>query len=349
MNKGITVGLDLGDRYSHICVLDNQGEILEEGRVRTTEAALRRKFGALEACTVALEVCGHSPWTSRLLEELGHTVVVAQAAKVALIHHNRNKGDRVDAQTLALLAHANPKLLWPIRHRGVHTQEDLQVIRSREALVEARTKLINHIRSTVKVHGERLPSCGSDAFAGKMAAELPEALKPVLSSLLEVIGDLTKRIRAYDRRIEELCGRYEETERLRQVPGVGPVTALTFVLSIEDPHRFAKSRDVGPYLGLTPRRDQSGDVDKQLRITKAGNTYLRKLLVGCAQYILGPFAPDSALRTWGLARAARGGKNAKKRAVVAVARRLAVLLHRLWVNGAVYTPFPQRSMAEEVV
>jgi len=133
------------------------------------------------------------------------------------------------------------------------------------------------------------------------------------------------------------------------VPGVGPVTALTFVLSIEDPHRFAKSRDVGPYLGLTPRRDQSGDVDKQLRITKAGNTYLRKLLVGCAQYILGPFAPDSALRTWGLARAARGGKNAKKRAVVAVARRLAVLLHRLWVNGAVYTPFPQRSMAEEVV
>jgi transposase len=345
MKEHNTVGLDLGDRFSSLCVLDGGGEVVEEGRVTTTEAVFRRKFGAMERSVVALEVCGHSPWVSRLLEELGHEVVVAQAAKVALIHQNRKKGDRVDAQTLALLAYTSPKLLWPIRHRGPKTQADLQVIRSREALVQARTKLINHVRSTVKVHGHRLPSCSAEAFARKMNTQVPEGLRGALLPVLEVVSDLTRRIKDYDREIARLCSQYEETQGLQQVPGVGPVTSLAFVLTLEDPRRFGKSRDVGAYLGLTPRRDQSGQVDKQLRITKAGNTYLRKLLVGSAQYLLGPFASDCALRQWGLARTSRGGKNGKKRAVVAVARKLAVLLHRLWMTGERYEPFPGREPA----
>ena len=151
---------------------------------------------------------------------------------------------------------------------------------------------------------------------------------------------MNNQIKELEKEIEQLSiKKYPETKYLRQVPGVGPITALSYVLYIEDPARFNKSRQIGPFLGLTPRRDQSGDVDKQLSITKAGNKYLRHLLVGCAQYIMGPFGPESNLRLHGLAIAARGGKNAKKRATVAIARKLAVLLHRLWITEKEYQPF----------
>ena len=148
-----------------------------------------------------------------------------------------------------------------------------------------------------------------------------------------------------DRQIREACGRYPETQWLLQVQGVGPVTALAYVLTLEEPTRFEKSRTVGAFLGLTPRRDQSGQSDKQLPITKAGNTYLRQLLVNCAHYIMGPFAQDSDLRRYGERIASRGGKNAKKRAVVAVARKLAVLLHRLWQDQSTYQPLYKVALA----
>jgi len=132
--------------------------------------------------------------------------------------------------------------------------------------------------------------------------------------------------------------KYPETELLRAIKGVGPITALAFVLILEDPERFSKSRQVGSFIGLTPSRDQSGEIDKQLRITKAGNPLLRRLLVGAAQYILGPFGEACDLRRFGLKLSARGGKNAKRRAVVAVARKLTVLLYRLWRHGEIYGP-----------
>ena len=161
-----------------------------------------------------------------------------------------------------------------------------------------------------------------------------------MTPVLEIIAQLNQQIKELETQIERLSTEnYPETKYLRQVPGVGPITALSYVLYIEDPARFNKSRQVGPFLGLTPRRDQSGEIDKQLSITKAGNKYLRHLLVGCAQHIMGPFGPESNLRLHGLAIAARGGKNAKKRAAVAVARKLAVLLHRLWITGKEYQPF----------
>ena len=163
-----------------------------------------------------------------------------------------------------------------------------------------------------------------------------------MDPLLEEIGSLTARIRAFDKVIEELCAeKYPETEIVRQVTGVGPLTALAFVLAIEDPSRFARSRTVGAYFGLVPKQRDSGDQEPQLRIAKTGDEHVRRLLVGSAQYILGPFGPDCDLRRFGLALAARGGKNAKKRAAVAVARKLAVLLHRLWVTGAEYEPLRQ--------
>jgi transposase len=142
------------------------------------------------------------------------------------------------------------------------------------------------------------------------------------------------------KRIEEMAEKtFPETQALVKVPGVGALTAVTFVLTVGDEHRFQKSRDIGGYIGLRPRRDQPGSHDPQLGITKAGNAYLRTLLVECANHILGPFGKDSALRRWGLHLMERGGKNARKKALVAVARKVAVLLHRLWTTQEQYSPF----------
>jgi transposase len=337
----ITAGLDLGDKYSHLCLIDTQsGEVMEEGRLRTTPEAFRRRFDSeQQPLRIAIEAGTHSPWVSRVLEECGHEVLVANPRKVRLIYTNKRKTDEIDAENLARLARLDPKLLYPLKHRAEDSQAHLAIIRSREALVGARTQLVNHIRGAVKSFGARLPKCPAVSFHKKAAAHIPEILWPALEPLLETIGSLTQRIREYDQQLETICQEhYPETDLLRQVEGVGALTALTFVLTLEDPSRFAKSRTVGAYLGLVPARDQSGDRDPQRRITKEGDEMLRRLLVGSAHYILGPFAKDSDLRRHGEKIATRGAKNAKKRAAVAVARKLSVLLHRLWVTGELYDP-----------
>ena len=336
------IGLDLGDKYSYLTILDQEGELIEESRLPTTRASFQRKFSTLQPCRVAMEVGTHSRWTSQMLKELGHDVLVANARKLRAIYHNPRKGDRADAETLARLARLDPALLSPIHHRSPEAQADLAVLRSRDAIVRSRTLLINHARSIVKSTGARLPACSADSFASKAALAIPEELQPALLPILDTIAALTHQIREYDRQIEQLCqDPYPETKLLRKVSGVGPLTALGYILTLENPDRFRKSREVGPALGLVPRRDQSGDQDPQLRITKTGDAYLRRLLVGSAQYILGPFGPDCDLRRWGLKLAERGGKNAKKRAVVGVARKLAIVLHHLWKTGEVYDPFYQ--------
>jgi transposase len=338
-NSMLIIGLDLGDRCSYLTILDQDGELIEESRLPTTKASLQGKFSNLQPCRVAMEVGAHSRWASQLLKDLGHDVLVANARKLRAIYHNPRKGDRADAETLARLARLDPALLSPIHHRSPQAQADLAVLRSRDAVVRSRTLLINHARDIVKASGSRLPSCSADSFAHKVAPDIPESLRPALAPILDTIASLTQQIRAYDRKIEELCSeRYLETKMLREISGVGPLTSLAFILTLENPDRFRRSREVGPTLGLVPRRDQSGDKDPQLRITKTGDPYLRRLLVGSAQYILGPFGPDCDLRRWGLRLAERGGKNAKKRAVIAVARKLAVLLHRLWKTGEIYDP-----------
>lgn len=336
----ITVGVDLGDRYSYLCFLDTEsGEVLEESRVRTTPEAFERRFGSERSLSIAIEVGTHSPWVSRLLQECGHEVLVANARKVRLIYGDKRKNDKLDAENLARLARLDPKLLYPLRHRGEDSQAHMAIIRSREALVGCRTQLVNHVRGAVKSFGARLPKCPARSFHKKAAEHIPEALRPALGPILETIGSLTQRIREYDRQLETICQeRYPETDLLRQTEGVGALTALTFVLTLEDPYRFGKSRTVGAYLGLVPAREQSGDRDPQKRISKEGDEMLRKLLVGSAHYILGPFGSDSDLRRHGEKIARGGAKNAKKRAAVAVARKLSVLLHRLWITGEVYDP-----------
>jgi transposase len=228
----------------------------------------------------------------------------------------------------------------PIRHRTEEAQMDLVLIRVRERFVAARTMLINTARGIVKSLGHRLPECGADAFAKRCRLYLPAKVADILSPLLTQVASLTDQIKQYDALIVDLAdSKYPETVVMRGVGGVGALTAVSYVLTLGDPKRFVKSRDVGCYLGLCPRRSQSGERDPQLGITKAGNRYLRKTLVQCAQHILGHLGKDSALKRWGWKLAERGGKNSKKRAIVAVARKLAVLLHRLWVTQKPYDPF----------
>jgi len=349
----MTAGLDIGDKYSYLCLIDQQGgEVVEEGRLRTNPEAFRRRFSSERPMRIAIEAGTHSPWASRVLEECGHEVLVANARKLRLIYSNKRKTDEIDAENLARLARLDPKLLYPLKHRGEESQAHMALIRSREALVGTRTQLVNHVRGTVKSFGGRLPKCPARSFHKRAAEHIPEALLPALGPILEQIGSLTERIRNYERRLETIAkDHYPETELLRQVEGIGPLTALTFVLTLEDPHRFEKSRSVGAYLGLVPATDRSGDRDPQKRISKEGDQMLRKLLVGSAHYILGPFGSDSDLRRHGQKIASRGAKNAKKRAAVAVARKLSVLLHRLWISGEVYDPLynaHRREQREEV-
>jgi transposase len=334
-----TIGLDLGDRSNTFCVLDDDGAVVAEGKVKTTRAALDQQFANLAPARVALEAGTHSGWISRLIESYGHEVIVANPREVRKIYQNDRKNDRSDAQILARLARFDPQLLEPIRHRGAQMQADLATIRARETLVTARTKCVNAMRGLVKSMGARLPKCSTESFCKRVGADIPAELEAAFRPLVATIQTLNEQIRYCDKQIEALATEtYPQTALLQQVSGVGALTALAFVLTIADGTRFGKSRELGAYLGLVPRQDDSGDRTSQLRITKAGDPYLRRLLVGSAQYIVGPFGPDTDLRRYGERLTQRGGKNGKKRAIVAVARKLAVLLHRLWTTGEAYEP-----------
>jgi transposase len=345
--RSITIGVDLGDKTSRCCAIDQKGEVLFERSVATTKKGMGQLFGAMASCRIALEVGSHSPWVSRLLKSFGHEVIVANARQVKLISQSTRKDDKLDARMLARLARMDPQLLRPIQHRSEQAQLDLTQIRVRATLVEARTSLVNAARGLAKALGERLPKCSTDSLDVERLESLPAALQSVLQPLLAGVASLTEKIQACDKRIEQIAREeYPETKLLEQISGVGTLIALTFVLTVEDAARFAKSREVGCYVGLRPKRSESGERQPQLGISKEGDIYLRKLLVQGAHYILGRQGPDTDLQRWGRKLAERGGKNAKKRAIVAVARKLAILLHRLWVTGAVYEPLrPSRVRA----
>jgi transposase len=319
--------------------LNDAGEIVLERKLATSPKAMTEIFGKMARCRMAMETGTHSPWVSRLLTALGHEVIVGHAQRVRLITKSRRKDDRLDARKLARLARIDPELLSPVKHRSVQAQLHLTEIRARAGLVSARTALVNGARGLVKSYGERLRKCDTRQFRREATGGLSTGLRDALEPLLREIESLNDRIQEYDRRIERMAKvTYPEASLLKQVKGVGDLIATTYVLTMEDPHRFRKSRDAGCFVGLQPGRRNSGDSEPQMHISKEGDEYLRTLLVQGAHYILGPFGEDSDLQRWGRKLSERGGKNAKKRAVVAVARKLAVLLHRLWVSGEVYEP-----------
>jgi len=341
MKEDWTIGMDVGDKSHALCVLDAQGTVEVRERIANTKAALQKFLSGYTRCVVALEAGTHSPWISREITRLGHEALVAQPRKVHLISGDEKKCDERDAEHLARLARVDPQLLHPIRHRGEQAQADLAVLRARAGLVRARRLAINLARSLVKGVGARLPACRAEAFAKKAADAVPELLNAAVEPLLTTVAQLTRQIQAYERSVQTLVTRYPEAARRDVIPGVGPLTTMGYLLTVEDPQRFRKSRQVGPFLGVVPRRDQSGDTDKRLRIHKRGDAFVRRLPVSCAHYILGPFGPDSDLRRFGLRLTEHGGRFGKRRAVVAVARKLAVLMHHLWSTGEPYEPLRQ--------
>ena len=348
-DRKLTIGLDLGDRFSHYCILNESGEVIGEHNLPTTPQGIEEVFRRMPRSRIALETGTHSPWVSRQLARLGHEVVVAHARNVQLIGNSSRKDDQFDARTLARLARIDPGLLGPVQHRSAEAQIHLTIIRARAGLVSARTALVNTARGLTKSYGERLRKCGTQKIL-EAAKGLSQELKDVLDPLFGEIESLNERIAEYDRRIEQIAkGVYPQVALLKQVKGVGTLIALTYILTLDDPRRFRRSRDAGCFVGLRPGRRNSGMSQPQLHISKEGDVYLRTMLVQGAHYILGPFGEDSDLRRWGLRLAERGGKNAKKRAVVAVARKLAVLLHKLWVSGEVYEPLRNSHKAVSAV
>lgn len=335
-----TMGLDISDQVSHFLVQRGDGAKLAAGKLKMTREHVRALFQQYAGCRLAIEAGGHSPWISRLAAECGMEVIVANSRKLELISKNDRKSDRVDAELLTELGRTNPALLSPITHRSGQAQLDRAVLRGRDELVRARTGLVNHVRGVLKSNGHRAPSCSTGAFVRKASASIPDALRAGLTPLLEVITSISERIAGMDEQIERLSReRYPITQLLRQIQGVGPIVALSFVLTIDNPKRFRSARDVGAYLGLVPRKKSSGKSDPQMRITKAGDRDMRRLLVNAAAYVLGHFGSDCDLRRFGERVAGQSGnKDGRKRARVAVARKLAVLMHHLWRTGEVYDP-----------
>jgi transposase len=342
----VTMGWDVGDKFTDVCVLGPDAAILEQQQVRTTKHSLEKQLARHRGALVVLEVGVHSRWISDLVRGAGHPVIVANARQVQLIYKRKSKTDRSDAMLLARLGRFDPTLLAPVRHRSRSAQLDLACLRSRNMLVSARTDLINHVRGILKPFGLRIPDCGSSAFVRHAEEVIPPELAPALVPVLQCLRILETELARYEKQVEHLATvSYPETARLSQVGGVGAITALAYVLTIEEPSRFKASRIMGAFVGLTPAKDQSGEYDPQKRISKAGDPFVRRLLVQCAHHMLGPFGQDSDLRRWGLRLAERGGKAAKRKAVVAVARKLSVLLHRLWISGTKYQPVGYGSRA----
>jgi transposase len=335
----VFIGLDVGDRRTHACILDEQGEVVKRIAFSTERLALHDALASFHACRVTLEAGSQSAWMSAFLRSLGHDVVVADARKVAAFTRTGRKTDRRDAETLARLLRGMPEMLGRVHHRDERAQADLAVVRARDVLVDCRTRLVQHVRGSLKVQGIRIRQCSTTSFHRTAREAVPESYEAALLPILGQIEELTAEIKRFDRRLGSIAEtRRPETERLREIHGVGPITAMAFTLTLDDPARFAKSRDVGAWMGLCPRVQASGDSDPELSISKTGCPYLRRVVVQSAQYILGPFGKDSDLRRYGEAIAGRGGKAAKRRAVVAVARKLAVLMHKLLVSQEPYDP-----------
>ena len=341
-HQAAVAGIDLGSKRSEACLLDEQGAPLERVTLATTAAALERHFAHRPALLIAIETGGQTNWVRRRLEALGHRVLVADARRVKLIWDTHSKDDRRDALFLAQIALRWPNLLHPIRPRSLATDRRRALLTARETLVGARVKLINTARGVLNAFGHKPPPATSEAFARRITPLLPADLADSSHPLLLAIEALSTQIRRYDKQVLALCdGPYRDaTAPMRSIRGVGPLTALAFTLELDnDPRRLRDSRSAGALVGLRPKRRDSGERSPQLAITKTGNPMLRKLLVQCAHYILGAFGEDCALKRWGLGLAARTpGSRGKRRAVVATARKLAVLLHTLWRKGETFDP-----------
>lgn len=346
MNDGIRqyIGLDLGGRFTHFCALDAAGDVVERGHFRTSPEELAIWSAARSRVRVALETGTHAGWVARILVSDGHTVVVANSRHVRAVSQNQRKCDAADAETLARLLRVDASLLRPVSAVLERDAIAITIVRARAHLVDQRTAMINHVRGVARAHGVTLRSVDAARF-DRVVGDLPADLRSATGGITNVIAAVNAEVAVLDTTIAQICAdAYPETRLLRTIPGVGAVVALYFVLVVADPARFGKRRDVGAYVGLTPRRYQSGETDRQLPVSKSGDAYLRRLLVAAARSHLR--AGSGALREWGTRRAAGGAAN-RRRAVVGVARKLSILMHRLWSTGEEFRPWPRGGPASQ--
>lgn len=330
----LTIGLDLGDKLSEVCVLDADARVVKRGPLATDPESFESFFKAFPGATVVFEVGAQSRWVQPLARKAGiGKVIAADPRQLKLITDSCKKTDRRDAFVLARVAQGLPELLCPVEHRSESVHADLSVLRSRELVIEQRTQLVNRVRGIVKASGHRIPSCSATYFFSKASAHVPEHLWPACAPLFKVLETIHEQLLEITRQLKKMVReKYPAVERMMTTPSVGLTTALTFVLTLERPGRIRGIRNVGAFLGMTPRKKESGSSAPQLGITKAGDTHLRRLLVLCAHHLLSR-GKDCRLKRWGLELCKRGGPNAKKRAIVAVARKLSVHMLAMWKSG----------------
>lgn len=345
------IGLDLGDRNCAYEVLDASGCVVTSGSVATSVSSLQKVFAPFRGGRIVLEAGTHSPWVEEVLGSIGLEVMVADPRSIPVARGKRRKSDRIDARYLARIGRSAPSLLTLVQHRPPSDRRQMSTLKLRACLTRMRTTAINCVRGLLKSYdGTRVKKCSSDAFAERAREVLPDDLRAAVEPMLDHIAAATETIAAFDKEIARMADANPGAKAVRQVTGIGDLTALTFALIIQDPKRFRRSQDVGAYFGLVPNRFQSGDSDPELRISKTGNPMMRRLLVNAAQYILGPLnKTDSDLRRFGLAMAGEGKKLRKKKAVIAVARRTAVLMHALWRTGETYEPLRNANQAATLV
>jgi len=331
-------GIDLHQKESELCGMDAEGRVKCRQRIATTETGFRRAFGRKSRCRIVLESGCQSAWAARILEEIGHEVVVVNPRRVRLIAESTLKSDRIDAEILAWLSRQDEKLVRPVYQRSEGARQLRTRLRVRTSLVRSRTALINSVRGTLRSQGYRMGSCLAARFAQHFSEQkLDDELRQVLDPVVEMIGELSVRIARIEKDLVEESGADELLLRLQEVPGVGPLVCLAFVGWVDRPERFQRSRDVGACLGLRPQVRDSGERQWRGAITREGDSEMRRLLVQAAHAALN-CRRQSALKRWAEQLAQRAGK---RKAVVALARKIAVLLHRLWTTGQSYQPLLQ--------
>ena len=351
-----TIGIDVSDGTSRICMMtkvNGERRVIEEKTVKTSKAGFREYLADKDrSVPIAFETGTHCRWMRDLMAgELGFRVYVANPGKLPTITKSNTKNDRNDARELARLLLADPEMLHPVELRGEAYQTMIRYAKARDAAMGARTKFTNMIRGFAKAMGERIEDCEPEKFVELNRSEWPTELRNIVLPLVKVLKETNAAIRRYEKMMRNLAKRPEfkdKVERVQEVYGVGDIIGSVFVAVIGgDVSKFTKARDVGPLLGFTPKQDQSGTVDKQLHATKAGDKLMRRLLVEGANVVLKRNSRDTDLKLRGLRISLRGGKIAKAKAKIAVARGLAVTMTALLMKPDMeYVPLSDRAMEE---
>lgn len=326
------IALDVSDRTAKVCVMGKiagRKHIIEQTTIQMTKDAFRAYLGAKNpSWPVVFETGTHCRWMENTVKSLGMKPIVANPARMRMMSESNTKNDRNDARELAQMALADVDLLHPVSLRGETCQQMLRLLKARDAMVAVRTKFVNQLRGFAKSMGFRLPGCSARKVGRLDKTQWPDDFEAVAWPIMDVLETLELKIKAYESQIRKLASSPEleaKIDRVREVYGIGLLSGCALVASIDaNPERFSKARDAGAYFGLVPKQRQSGEMDMQCHITMAGSEYVRNLMVESAQIALRDGAKDTDIKLKGLRICERGGRIARRKAVIAVARCLVV-------------------------